>query len=65
MGEGDLAPLEFASKSFLLLTRGHMLRQSTGFQSHAEEESCAIIESFRVWDYCEYEIFSALSSAQA
>ena len=67
MEEGDLAPLEFASKSFLLLTRGHMLRQSTRPQSHAEEESCAIIESFRFWDEndYEYEIFSVLSSARA
>ena len=65
MEEGDLAPLEFARKSFLLLTRGHMLRQSTRPQSHAEEESCAIIESFRFWDEYEYEIFSVLSSALA
>ena len=65
MEEGDLAPLEFASKSFLLLTRGHILRQSTRPQSHAEEESCAIIESFRFWDEYEYEIFAVLSSALA
>jgi len=65
MEEGDLAPLEFASESFLLLTRGHMLRQSTRPQLHAEEESFAIIESFRCWDDYEYEIFSVLSSALA
>ena len=65
MEEGNLAPLEFASNSFLLLTKGHMLRQSTRPQSHAEEESCAMIESFRFWDGYDYEIFSVLSSAHA
>lgn len=65
MEEGDLAPIEFASKSFLLLTRGHMLRQSTRPQSHAEEESREIIENFRFWDDYEYKIFLVLSSARA
>ena len=64
-GRRGLGTPRVASKRLLLLTGGHMLRLSTRPLSHAEQESCAITESFRFWDDYEYKIFSVLSSALA